>query len=578
MDDKIKAAYALNLWTVSVAQIIDYNDVYVLEQEYDNIMNNLNLEHMPKDEALLEIIKEILDQITYLRMDEGDKAMLEKRYQHQLKNAVWSAVPNVGAIFATSDPIALGITLATQVGIGYMNYRRNKAEHKIANEESQWEIQKHHMQHLHSLQNQLFETAWRMADEYQFPDEYRLTANQIKQYNDALMESNLVRRYSKLDGMRRHFAAYPAFWYHMGSTANCIFRSYLFEGDYDSQSYYRSCAIESFEKYKQLNQFNLLRNDVLTASWALEYLELLDLNFENSSANARELIEIAEQHSGNKLDVLELCAFAYLRIRDEENAARLLHILVNNGYNEEINAQILSGLYIKKMRSQDSGEAMLAKVHYNQLVHITDKAYILDIPHADCDLSQWKPAWKREESFETFVETCINESEVTSTEADNPLSDALRSVDELVRLSKEWFLKCQTEILNSRLKYLCQEDTFYKSEKEFSKAELIEVLRQMTGAEENETDVLGLLNADVFKPLHDKHSGILFMKNGFYFKQKPSSTPRYMAYSDIRYVKTKFATLIIKSKTDTIIMKGVSFSASYVSDIFLDMRRLYNEL
>lgn len=60
MDDKIKAAYALNLWTVSVAQIIDYNDVYILEQEYDNIMNNLNLEHMPKDEALLEISKRFL--------------------------------------------------------------------------------------------------------------------------------------------------------------------------------------------------------------------------------------------------------------------------------------------------------------------------------------------------------------------------------------------------------------------------------------------------------------------------------------------------------------------------------------
>ena len=71
--DQITAAYALNLWTVSISQIIDYNDVNVLEQEYNTIMNNLNLENMPDDEALLDVIKEIMDEITFLRISEGDK-------------------------------------------------------------------------------------------------------------------------------------------------------------------------------------------------------------------------------------------------------------------------------------------------------------------------------------------------------------------------------------------------------------------------------------------------------------------------------------------------------------------------
>ena len=48
-NEKLTAAYALNLWTVSIKQIIDYNDVYVLEQEYDAILNNLNLENIPDD-------------------------------------------------------------------------------------------------------------------------------------------------------------------------------------------------------------------------------------------------------------------------------------------------------------------------------------------------------------------------------------------------------------------------------------------------------------------------------------------------------------------------------------------------
>lgn len=32
-DIKVKTAYALNLVTVSVSQIIDYNDIVILEQE-----------------------------------------------------------------------------------------------------------------------------------------------------------------------------------------------------------------------------------------------------------------------------------------------------------------------------------------------------------------------------------------------------------------------------------------------------------------------------------------------------------------------------------------------------------------
>lgn len=45
--EQLKAAYALNLCTVSVSQIIDYNDVNIMEQEYEAILNNLNLEQMP---------------------------------------------------------------------------------------------------------------------------------------------------------------------------------------------------------------------------------------------------------------------------------------------------------------------------------------------------------------------------------------------------------------------------------------------------------------------------------------------------------------------------------------------------
>ena len=72
-EEKLRAAYVLNMCTVSVAQIVDYNDEYILEQEYESILNNLNLEQMPKDEALLNIMKELLDTITFFRIYEKKK-------------------------------------------------------------------------------------------------------------------------------------------------------------------------------------------------------------------------------------------------------------------------------------------------------------------------------------------------------------------------------------------------------------------------------------------------------------------------------------------------------------------------
>ena len=406
-DEKKRAAYALNLWTVSVSRIIQYDDINVLEQEYNMIMNNLNMEKMPKDEALLDVIKEILDEITNLRMTDGDRKIVDMEYQKQVKNAIWSAVPTVGAIFATSDPVALGLTLASQVGIGYMNYRRNKAAYEVSYEKSRWQIQRNRILHLNGLQKQLFETAWRMADKYEFPDEYRLTQQQITEYNKALMETNPEKRYIDLEEMKNDFSAYPEFWYQIGSTANSIYRSKLYEKDQNMRDMYRKDAQKYFAEYDKLNQFNLLRHDMLTSAWALETIELLELNENNGLEMAQKLIKTAKDYAGNAMDIVELCAFAYLRIHDEENAIQCFHRLVNKGYNVSINLPILSGLYIKEMRSGDSEREKKAKFGYGQLSNIVEEAnrkYILAIPPRNVNLSSLKFEWNKEETAEEFIE------------------------------------------------------------------------------------------------------------------------------------------------------------------------------
>lgn len=337
-EEKLKAAYALNLCTVSVSQIVDYNDLAFLEHEYDAILNNLNLEEMPKDEALLRILKQLLDVITFFRIQEGDKKMLDREYQQRMKDAIWSAVPNVGVIVGT-NAISTAISLASQVGIGYMNYRKEKSKASLDRENSEWQLQRSAMEQFNGLRRELFDTAWRLADEYNFPDEFRITERQITQYNKILMDPDPLRRYERLEYIAGRFKAYPPYWYYRGNAANAVFQDSRYPDEVRNE--YKQNAVKDFSRFLEDTEKNLLREDQLVAACALECFDLVE-----DKDLKRKLLHRAKAAAGNAYDVLQLCALSELKIGKTKNAAELLRMLVNEGYNTEVNAQLLSSIYV----------------------------------------------------------------------------------------------------------------------------------------------------------------------------------------------------------------------------------------
>lgn len=353
--EQLKAAYALNLCTVSISQIIDYDDINVMEQEYEAILNNLNIEQMPKDDALLSILKQILDTITFFRIQDVDKKLIEKEYQQKMKNAIWSAVPNIGLLIAGGNPVTMAISLASQVGIGYMNYRKAKYDIDLENENRRWELERTAVEQFNGLRRELFDTAWRLSAAYNFPDQLRLTEHQIKQYDSILMDNDLVRKFERLDAISDDFVAYPPFWYYFGNTANAIANSDLTLGK-TTRDYYRSKAKELFFKYRETNQYGLLREDPISASCALELIDLLDYKTEGDLIS--ELLEEAIRYSGKANDILQLAAIDYLKLNDHKNAAAILRQLVNEQYNTILNAQLLSSIYVKNYVSTKSAEVM----------------------------------------------------------------------------------------------------------------------------------------------------------------------------------------------------------------------------
>ena len=376
--EKLMAAYALNLCTVSVSQIVDYSDLVILEQEYEAILNNLNLENFPKDEALLDILKQILDTVTFFRIQEGDKKFIDREYQQKMKNAIWSAVPNIGLIVAGGNPITMAISLASQVGIGYMNYRKEKAKNQLEYEKQKWQLQRSAIEQFNALRRELFTTAWRLADKYNFPDEYRLTEKQITQYNDILMDNNPFRKYERLCAVKENFEAYAPFWYYLGNAANAIAQEY-FEEDKTVYNKYKDLALEYFDQYWKVNNLPLLRKDDIAASCALEHIDLLVQDeIEVNKEKINELLGIAIKNAGNSWDIIQLCTMNYLRLGNFEKAKKYLRILVTEDYNAPFNAQILSQRYVRE--AIEKNDEMFNYPEYTTLCRFVNSGYLYPWP------------------------------------------------------------------------------------------------------------------------------------------------------------------------------------------------------
>lgn len=392
-EEKRKAACALNLCTVSVSQIIDYNDLIVLEQEYDCILNNLNLEHMPKDQALLNILKQILDTITFFRIQEGDKVIAEKKYQQKVKNAIWNALPNFGVI-SVGDPYSFVAALALSAGMGYMNYRREKAKMSLEQEEDRWKLQRTAIEQFNGLRRELFDTAWRLAEKYEFHDNLRLTEKQISQFNAILMDTNKLRKYLRLKSNENHFEAYPPYLYHLANAAYEL-ANYV---DDDSKELYINEAEQYYKKYHEAD-FKLLREDYIRTQSSLEYVDILYQKYGLEKKDLIiELLSEIEKSACNTYDALQICAMDYLKIGNWNDATRVLVKLVSEKYNADTNAKLLSNIYLIQTK-EDFSLFESNKKLFKELIGIApNNINLFQMPQS---LDNFEVAWN--DSYNSFL-------------------------------------------------------------------------------------------------------------------------------------------------------------------------------
>ena len=354
--EKRKAAMALNLCATSISRILSSNDMEVLDVEYESILNNLNLQNMIKDEALLSTFKSILDTVTFYRLQDGDRKRAEVRYRQQLNNAIWSASSQGACILfaSASNPTPWAIVSGAIMAVGaFCNVKRARADATIAYDDEKWKLERSLIEQLHALRYSLFETSWRLADRYGFEDSWRLTIPQIEQYNKMLDEHDHAWRYFRLSQYQKNFEAYPYYWNELGESA---FLAAIEKDRENPDPEWLVKAEAAFNSFVS-KDMGLLREDMIGVAARLRLLQVK--YYRNSKSwvaalgDGVELVNAIKALACSAPDLLmqgAVCLVsAYAESKEKrylDQAVELLEMVVGQEYDIPCSSRLLSKLYL----------------------------------------------------------------------------------------------------------------------------------------------------------------------------------------------------------------------------------------
>lgn len=270
-----KVAYAYNLCVVIASQVLDCDDKYYLQLVYSEIFNNLNLENIPKDSALLDALRSLQNTLAQMNELLDQKEAIEQKYQRQKKNAFWSAIPSPAILLSGGNPASMAANALLSVGTAFMNYKKQLAYVDENMIDSTLKLEKQRKAAIHGCLVHLFSSAWELTKDYSIPDELRLSEKDVQRYNEVIADTDLLRRYERLKDIRTRFAAYPPFWYNFGETAREIYNS-------TKKEEYRQKAISAYEEFDRIH-FDYLREDIFAASCVISHCSLRPCIRVNSS-------------------------------------------------------------------------------------------------------------------------------------------------------------------------------------------------------------------------------------------------------------------------------------------------------
>lgn len=316
LDVQLQVLQALNQIAVSLTHIITYNDKVVLDQEYNTIINNLNLNKIP-DADIISLLQELMDLLTSSKIQEHERAALsrtyEKNVQTELKKRLRKRVLETDLLL---NPYMGVLNAVLNVGSFYFNYRDRLDEYKKEREEAAWKIEAVTLQGLNNFYKKLLKYSWDLMRRYQLPDEWRLNEKQLSDYTAILKEPDIERRYRKLERLESAFQKFPPYWYYRGQSA------------YEMGNAQE--ALFCFTQFQNIHQ-GILRKDPFAASTAMHRI-MLTVQSASPAQIRRDLDVVLANSDDEDWGNILFAALHYARLGDADTAGRLILRNLDNGY------------------------------------------------------------------------------------------------------------------------------------------------------------------------------------------------------------------------------------------------------
>jgi len=333
--DPIQTALALNYCQMSICRMIAYNDRVVLDQEYDNIINNINLTKI-EDREIVDLLGTLMDTLTQYKLEAGDRKWLEKAYEKEVEQAVYGAFSNsAGMLTSAAANLATGrydraVGDLSRVGLQYFNYKKLLEQSKDQLEQAKWELEKNVIEWLNYQRKEMLSVSWELLKRYRIPDEWRLTEKQINKYIAILKDDQVKRRLRKLARVKPEFQAYPPFWYYYGKAAQ--------------DSSHRDLALECYAKYEKTWK-GIFRSDPFYTSTCMNRIALLDP--EKDRDEALRNLKIITKQSKDDGNINLFSALTYLSLKEYQKAKQFLRMNIDNEYQISLNERLMGEVHLQ---------------------------------------------------------------------------------------------------------------------------------------------------------------------------------------------------------------------------------------
>ena len=215
--DPLNTMLTLNMAIVSIQRILSTEDRIVLDQEYQNIINNLSLGNIASDTELTNLFKNLMDFITEEILDQEESRRFQERYNRNEQDRLVNTLVNLRAYGGNSTSFlgSLGVACIS----AYFDYQSDKSKLLEGLNNDLWQLKKDYIKRCNALQTELLTASWNLLRKYHLPDKYRLVQSGMIDFYKAVNEKDPAKRLRMLRVLEDNFSVYPPYWYYRGKTA-----------------------------------------------------------------------------------------------------------------------------------------------------------------------------------------------------------------------------------------------------------------------------------------------------------------------------------------------------------------------